>query len=204
MHPSLKMQPTKRAQLFDVAIREFVTHGFSHASLNRIISEIRMSKSSFYHYFANKTELFQQIIEQGLEPFSDLMGGFDLGALNAETFWPSIMGAGENIAAMFVDSPQLILLGRMFWKSRENIKEEGLTSDFIDSMQNFLVGFLQRGQELNVVRSDLPDSFLINSVMSLGMSMDQWVLENFHLIPQDEFEEFNRKSLDMFIRLLSP
>lgn len=198
------MEPTKRTQLFNVAMREFVTHGFTQASLNRIISEVGMSKSSFYHYFANKTELFQQIMEQSLEPFTVLLTDFDFKALTAETFWSSIIGAGQDAAGMFIDNPQIILLGRMFWKSRENIKEEGLTSDFMETAQNLTEQLLLRGQQLGVVRDDMPSSFLINTVMGLGMSMDQWVLENFHTIPQDSFEEFNANSLDMFIRLLKP
>ena len=185
-------------------MREFVTHGFTQASLNRIISEVGMSKSSFYHYFANKTELFQQIMEQSLEPFTVLLTDFDLKTLTAETFWSSIIGAGQDAAGMFIDNPQIILLGRMFWKSRENIKEEGLTSDFMETAQNLTEQLLLRGQQLGVVRDDMPSSFLINTVMGLGMSMDQWMLENFHTIPQDSFEEFNANSLDMFIRLLKP
>ncbi len=198
------MNPAKRALLFDVAIREFVTHGFSQASLNRIIAEVKMSKSSFYHYFANKTELFQQILEQNLAPFAALLTGFDMGQLTAKTFWPSLMGASKNATGMFMENPQILLLGRMFWKSRENIKEQGLTSDMLEMVQDYISGFLKRGQELGVVRDDLPVSFLINSVMALGVSMDQWVLENFDTIAQDEFESFNLKSLDMFIRLLQP
>ncbi|MCF6305435.1 MAG: TetR/AcrR family transcriptional regulator [Rhodobacteraceae bacterium] len=203
-HPSLNMNPAKRALLFDVAIREFVTHGFSQASLNRIIAEVKMSKSSFYHYFANKTELFQQILEQNLAPFAALLTGFDMGQLTAKTFWPSLMEASKNATGMFMENPQILLLGRMFWKSRENIKEQGMTSDILEMVQDYISGFLKRGQELGVVRDDLPVSFLINSVMALGVSMDQWVLENFDTIAQDEFETFNLKSLDIFIRLLKP
>jgi len=163
-----------------------------------------MSKSSFYHYFANKTELFQQILEQSLAPFAELLTAVDLDDLTAESFWPSFMGAGQDAAGTFMENPQIILLGRMFWKSRENIKEQGLTSDFLKIVQEYISAFLKRGQELGVVRDDLPVPFLINSVMGLGMSMDQWVLENFHTIPQDEFESFNHQAMDMFIRLLQP
>lgn len=71
-HPSHKLPNDKRIRLFQVSSGEFVSFGFKQASLNRIISEVGMSKSSFYHYFANKEDLFRQTLEYVLKPVLDL------------------------------------------------------------------------------------------------------------------------------------
>ncbi|MBL4806451.1 MAG: TetR/AcrR family transcriptional regulator [Rhodobacteraceae bacterium] len=204
IHPSRKMDADKRAQLFDVAIREFVAHGFGKASLNRIIREVKMSKSSFYHYFSNKTELFKQIMHQSLDPFMLVLEDFDFELLTTESFWPTLKETSQQAVGMFIENPQIILLGRMFYKSLEEIKEQGLTWDFMQDMQGFVTKFLKRGQVLGVIRDDLPDSFLITSVIGLGMSIDRWMIENFHTIDPKEFDYLNIQTLDMFERLLAP
>ena len=52
-----------------------------------MIGEIGMSKSSFYHYFRNKTDLFKQTLDMALAPMLEAQDNLDLSLLDAETFW---------------------------------------------------------------------------------------------------------------------
>ena len=45
------------------AFDEFATHGFSTASLNRIIDAAGISKGSMYYYFDSKEALFIAVME---------------------------------------------------------------------------------------------------------------------------------------------
>src|SRR5579884_931866 len=49
-----KMPREKRERLLHVAAQEFATHGFEGASLNRILEEAQLGKSSAYYYFEDK------------------------------------------------------------------------------------------------------------------------------------------------------
>ena len=127
-HPSQKLSAEKRADLFAVSSAEFAAHGFAKSSLNRIISQIGMSKSSFYHYFSNKADLFQQTLENAIEPFLAARDGFDLNTLTADTFWSVMESQTREMAVAANQSPELVMIGRMFYRSFDNPEEQALTN----------------------------------------------------------------------------
>ena len=198
----MKMKAEKRAALFGVATQEFTEFGFEQASLNRIIGEVGMSKSSFYHYFADKSELFQQILLQTFAPIAAMAAEFKLEALNAENFWSGILQALGSAKAMQQYSPEVIDAGRMYF---QNIAvADDLCAEMIEEPTNFIARLLEHGQSLGVIREDLPSSLLIGSVMALGMEIDRWGLENIEPSDTEEIIRFNQLALDMFVRVLSP
>ncbi len=203
-HPSKKLPPAKRARLFEVASTEFAAHGFAQASLNRIIAEVSMSKSSFYHYFLNKTDLFDQTLEQSLAPFNEMQKSFDLDLLTAETFWPMVQMMTREMMHMANRSPELVKVGQMFYRSRENPEEQKLTHDLMAKTTAWLEGLLGRGQGLGLLRRDLPDSFIIDILMALGMAMDQWVLAHWDEFSDEKRIALSDKSFDLFARILAP
>src|SRR5215472_5941161 len=74
-----KMPGEKRERLLTVAAQEFAARGFEAASLNHILEEAQIGKSSAYYYFEDKADRLQ------LAPTSEA-----LASLSAETFWPTI------------------------------------------------------------------------------------------------------------------
>ncbi len=198
------MPEDKRTHLFAAARTEFAQHGFSQASLNRIISGVGMSKSSFYHYFENKTDLFRQILDQAIAPVLAARDDFDLGALTHETYWPSIQFMTRQMAEMANASPETVMVGRMFYQSREKPEDQGLTHDILRLSMDWATDLLHRGQALGLVRNDLPESFLVDSIMSLGMSMDQWILAHWDDLSDGERLKLSDQIFDVFVRLLAP
>lgn len=203
-HPSIKLPLERRTRLFRIAGAEFSAHGFTQASLNRIIAEMGMSKSSFYHYFKNKTDLFNQMLEQLLAPFKDVQSNFDFDLLTADSFWPTVEAMTLEMTRMANRSPELVMVGRMFYRSRENPDDQALTHDILAASMAWLARLIRRGQALDLVRRDLPDSFIIDIVMALGMSMDQWILIHWDEFSDDERLTLSITSFDMFVRLLAP
>jgi len=201
-HPSLKMKPEKRAALFAAATREFTEHGFEQASLNRIIGEVEMSKSSFYHYFGNKSELFQQIMQQTLAPLSAIVMRFEPETLDARNYWPDFMSAVGTVSDMLQNAPEIISVGRMFYRNLDD--DDGMCAKMMELPLAFTTRLLERGQTLGVIRRDLPSSLLISSVMALGMAIDRWELKNFETLDAAEFSRLNEKVMEMFMRILAP
>ena len=201
-HHSMKMKPDRRAALFGVATQEFTEYGFEQASLNRIIGEVGMSKSSFYHYFADKSELFQQIMVQTFSPIVALAAEFDPQALSADNFWSGILEITGSAEAMSHYSPEMLNVGRMYFQNIE--VADRLCAEMIEGPTAFVETLLQHGQSLGVIREDLPSSFLISCVMALGMEIDRWGLENIEPFDSAQIADFNEMALDMFIRILTP
>ena len=48
----------KKDDIINSAIEEFGKYDYDRASVNAIIENSRTSKGTFYHYFANKEELY--------------------------------------------------------------------------------------------------------------------------------------------------
>jgi len=203
-HPSRKLPTEKRARLYQVASHEFATHGFSQASLNRIIASVGMSKSSFYHYYANKNDLFRQTLEQTLAPVLAAWDGFDPGRLDAATFWPSIQQLAQQMAQTAIRSPDLVVVGRMFYRSRNNPDEGGLTQEITAASAGWLGELIGRGQVLGLIRNDLPDGFVIETVMALGMSIDRWMLAHWEELTDQQRLTLSGKAFDLFLRVLQP
>jgi len=201
-HPSLKMKPERRAALFRVATQEFTDFGFEQASLNRIIGEVGMSKSSFYHYFTNKTELFQQIMRQTLETMSDIADALEPEALTEESFWPMITEAFQSGILVCLENPEIFKIGRMF--HRNLAEPSGICTGLMEAPMALLTRVLEHGKEIGVIRDDLPSSLLLESVLALGMAIDRWAIDNAEHYSPAEFSVFNGKIINMFKRILAP
>ena len=201
-HPSLKMKPDRRDKLFAAATREFTERGFEQASLNKIIGEVSMSKSSFYHYFANKTELFQQIFAQTFAPLAQIVDAFEPETLSRDTFWPAILSVSQGGSDMVADHPEVFDVGRMFHR---NLNEpSGVCDDMMKAPLTLVSRILEHGKVIGTIRDDLPTSLLIEASMGMGMAIDKWAIEHNENHSKAEFDAFTEKAVGMFVKVLSP
>ena len=61
----------KRAVILESATKLFSNKGFHATSIQDIVSESGLSVGTIYLYFANKEEIFDALLESGLEAFTD-------------------------------------------------------------------------------------------------------------------------------------
>lgn len=203
-HNPATLPDLKRAELFRVASREFAAYGFAQASLNRIISAVSMSKSSFYHYFNDKTDLYRQILKQAVLPLEKMDDMLDLEHIEAADFWPKLAAISGDMVADLGSSSDMIDIARMFYRSLETPEDRALTEDLMKGFNVWLARVLDRGQTLKQVRDDLPQSLLIELLMSLGVSVDRWMLAHWEGLDEEERQYLNREILGIFRRILSP
>jgi len=76
-----------------------------------------MSKSSFYHYFQSKEDLFKQALDQALAPLLTGLEALDISQLTEQTFWPTVQMMVEEMAKMANHTPEVVMVGRMFYRS---------------------------------------------------------------------------------------
>ncbi len=163
-----------------------------------------MSKSSFYHYFRNKQDLFTQILNDALLPILSARSSFDVSQLDRENFWPVITVMADELSRMADRSPQLVTVGRMFYRCHENPDERALTHEIMQISLDWLRDLIKRGQQLGLLRQDLPENLIIDMVVSLAMSMDRWFLEHWDEMDDRLRRTLNDKAIDLFRRLLAP
>ena len=161
-----------------------------------------MSKSSFYHYFANKTELFQQIFAQTLAPIAHIAAAFQPELLTKVTFWPSILSSSQGGSKVFTSHPEIFEVGRMFHRNMN--EPNGICREIMQAHLGLISRIIERGKEIGTIRDDLPTSLLIEAAVGLGMAIDRWAIENANSFEEDDFGAFTEKSVGMFVKVLSP
>lgn len=168
------LDPERQKRLFDIAAEEFGEKGYDAASLNRIIGRSGMGKSSFYYYFDDKADLFNTLLERTFADLFREIGGIDLATLTAETYWERIEDFCRRAAGVMGRDVAFVRLGRMFYRLRNDPKETSSTSRLVEAGRLWVGAALARGQELGVVRTDLPASLLIDCTMGLLEALDRW------------------------------
>ena len=73
----IKHPEIRRAEILDAAFRIFLEGGYDNTSLNEVIARAGLSKGMFYHHFASKEalleELFQRVTEQTYKAFEPIL-----------------------------------------------------------------------------------------------------------------------------------
>ena len=74
----IKMDPDKRLNLINSAMKEFGANRFDKASTNTIVKEAGISKGLLYHYFVSKDALYEYLREYTMETIgSAILSGVD-------------------------------------------------------------------------------------------------------------------------------
>src|SRR6266508_6182347 len=81
-----RLDPAVRDRLFSVATEAFVRDGYERASLNAILAEAGVGKSTFFYYFVDKEDLFASVIEAAVARIAPAVGPFELPA-SPRRFW---------------------------------------------------------------------------------------------------------------------
>ena len=198
-----KLDAERQQRLFESAAEEFAAHGFDGASLNRILEKSGMSKSSLYYYFDDKADLFTTLIERSLAVLFREIGGFDPEALTAETFWSTFEELYRRAVGIIGKNAWLVQFGGMFYRLRGDPRKGSATGRIFQAARNWVTIIIERGQALGEVRTDLPQSLLIDSTMSLLESLDRWVVSHWSELAAADRDDMPRKHIELFRRLLS-
>jgi TetR/AcrR family transcriptional regulator, mexJK operon transcriptional repressor len=70
--PKVEAVATIESELLEVALAEFLTHGYGGASVNRIVRAAGVSKTTVYSRFASKEQLFRAIMDSQIQRLSAL------------------------------------------------------------------------------------------------------------------------------------
>lgn len=193
----------RQQRLLDSAAEEFAERGYEAASLNRILAKSGFSKSSLYYYFEDKSDLFTTLIERSITFVFRELGGFNVNELTADSFWPDLEALMQKMMAVLNRNAWYVRLGRVFYRLREAPGRKSPGDKVFLAARHWMAAIILRGQELGVIRMDLPESLLVDYTMALGEALDRWILAHWEELSATERVEFVRQQLNMFQRLLS-
>lgn len=189
----------RQAQLLDPAEAEFAAHGFSDASLNRILAAAGMSKGQAYYYIADKADLYGAVIDRAFRRFVDTLG-FTFGTpTTADAFWERVEQLFARISAALLADDRLAALACGFYENettRAALPEAYLLDRFAHLMT--------LGRAAGAVRTDVPDSLFMAMSFSMAVEVDRWFAKHWHTLDDAEALRLNQITVGMFRAMASP
>lgn len=165
--------PERRAAILDAAAAEIAEHGLGGASINRVIATAGLSKSSFYHYFEGKDDLYGAVTQRALD---ELLAAMIPPAIPTSTgdywtMWETMYGA--FLRRQLAD-PVLAALNWSAIQSRADGKAHPALDVLAEQMRQWLTVLIAQGQALGAVRSDLPQDLLLDAAFGMLEGADRW------------------------------
>jgi AcrR family transcriptional regulator len=194
----------KQQAILQAAAEEFAAKGFEAASINQIIENAGISKGSMYYYFEDKADLYTTTVKEGIEKMVAQSGGFDIDALQADTFWEQVLDYSHRSMPQLSDNPVFIELARIYFEEVESGENPEIIEPIDEFANNWTRRFIERGQELGVIRTDLPIAYLVRMVNAVGKEGDRMALETVEEEGIDAAEELVEKEIGMMRRMLAP
>lgn len=199
------LEPERQERLLSAAADEFAERGYDRASLNRIIDRSGISKGSLYYYFDDKADLFATAMERATTMLVQLVGGFTLDDLTAETYWNTFEAAMHRAAAALESKRWYLNLARTYYKLRGSAGVSGPIGRVYRWVARWVASAIERGQTLGVVRTDLPLPFLVELTMAVGEAVDRWLLQEWDTLSATGGGEASLAAhFGVFRRLLAP
>ncbi len=199
-----KMPSEKRERLLTIAAQEFAAYGFERASLNRILEAAQIGKSSAYYYFEDKADLFCAVVTYCVERLRLAPPAETIAALTAETFWATL---AETHAQPLLDAQQQPWL---FGAARavERLTPESLQHESLAHLaQQLMSGMnlvIQRGQELRLIRADLPQELLLAWFRAIDGTSDDWLVAHLKQLDQETIRKISRQTIYTIRQALAP
>ncbi len=176
----------RRERILDAAADEFSDRGYDGASVNRIIEDAGISKGALYYYFDDKEDLFATVMEQASSRMTGGMGIPPADELTAETFWNTFRHLMRRSVDFLKTNERYLRLVRTFWQLRVKTPSSPATRRILDAGRTQVRTILARGQQLEVVRNDLPLALLVEVALAVDEAGDRWRLEHWNEFSHDE------------------
>jgi AcrR family transcriptional regulator len=203
-HPRFnKLSVQKREQIVEAAAKEFAAYGYEGASLNRILEEAGVSKGAAYYYFNDKTDVFLTVVDYYRQRVMS-EASIDFATLDAETFWPTVIEFYSQQFAHFPEQPWMLAAAKASTKFPRDVRANPLLAETFRQISLWLKAFLKRGQELGVVRTDLPDDLIVALVQHIDQAGDEWIVDHWQEIDAEKVQDLQTRLIDGMRHFLMP
>ena len=199
-----KLAPEKRERLMDVAAQEFARYGFEEASVNRILEAVQMSKGAAYYYFEDKVDLFFTVVQHCNERLKLIDLELDLAALTTETFWPTFAELHRQPLLRSFEQPWLFATVRAAGRLSPATLEREPLAALAKQIVMWVMAIVNKGQELGVIRTDIPGEMIFAWLQALDDASDHWLVANWEYLDRESIQRVSDQTVDAMRRTLAP
>jgi AcrR family transcriptional regulator len=191
------LTPERQESLLAAAADEFAAHGYAAASMNRIVERAGSSKGAFYYYFENKADLLGTVVEAAMHSVLAQMKLPEPESLSAETFWDRLREAMLASMRLLDVETWYVRVLRAFHRLREEAEARDATAGVMDRGRELAATFLLRGQDLGVVRLDLPLELLVEIYVAADEAGDRWMMQRWKDLSPPERQALMESRIDL-------
>jgi AcrR family transcriptional regulator len=199
-----KLDPDRRQRLLQAAAQEFAAEGFEGASLGRIAEGAGVSKPALYYYFEDKADLFVTVVREAWEQLSRPVERVSIDGLDAATFWPTLESLLEKNLEQCREQPWLTAVGKLAYHPPREGTAAGAVAELFAGARDFVHRLLRRGQEIGLVRRDLPEELLLTMLTAADTAADHWMVDHWDELGPEEAERISHVIFHAMRSLLTP
>lgn len=166
------MDPDARLRLRQAAAEEFARLGYERASFNHVVETAGVAKSSVYHHVGGKQALYDDLLAHLATLVDDALDLPDPATLTAQTYLDALSRAAAGLERSLAAHPEARALGLLAHRAAPDAALRAL-HDRWGAVARAYVG---RGQELGVLRDDVPPDLLTDVALAALLAVDAWAL----------------------------
>jgi AcrR family transcriptional regulator len=154
-----KLDTARIALIMSVALEEFARHRYQDASFNRIIKASQMAKGTMYYYFTSKEDLFTTLYKATVREFNRLLPLTRQLPRQKQHYWQTTQELIEGLEQTLQQKPGISQFVLNFLVGGEQQDEHPARATAL-AVDAWLQQWIAQGQQLGVLRTDLPASRL--------------------------------------------
>jgi AcrR family transcriptional regulator len=193
--------PAMQAAILKAAACEFASDGYQGASLNQIIEAAGLSKGAFYYYFDDKADLAATVLQDVVRPLLEAFEELELPAGNFD-FWGLVETMARDSLERLRDTPeQTDVIAKL---ASAMLRDTHLASHLAPLMKGAMKAgarLWQRGQEMGMVRADLPLETLLPLLQGIKETLARVLLPVDQAPSPADLERFIDLQMDLFRRV---
>lgn len=174
----------RKWQILDVALNHFIRYGFYGTSTRKIAEEAGISSGLMFHYFPNKSALYEALVEIGCEPMKINIDEAESPLLffERQVEWFLSVATQNNFA-----SKMFVFMGAAAINSKD-VSERAAQMIKEHDIETMSVPYIEKGQELGVIRQGDPLTLSVLFYSSIqGFAETLVVRDNLNLPDKEWF-----------------
>lgn len=196
------LEPERREGILAAAADEFSRRGYGGASLGRIIEAAGISKGSLYYYFDDKEDLFVTVVDVAVQRVFGEQGGLEPSELEAGEYWDRLRDFMVGSAELMRRDVWYARIARAFPRLRDEPEAQSAVRPALEWVRGYVRELLRRGQEVEVVRRDLPLELLVELTLAVDRAGDRWMAEHAEELPGEEHMRLMEARVDLLRDML--
>jgi AcrR family transcriptional regulator len=193
----------RRRAILSVAEAEFAAHGYTGASLNRIIKDAGLSKGVFYYYFDDKADLATTVFNEAAR--ASLAAIDSLSLPEGVDFWDYFEAVLRGTMDALREAPrQTDALSRLGMAIISDARLSASLQHAMADWMKVIARFWKQGQEVGAVRDDMPAEVLVGLLQGVKESLARALLPKDRAPTVKELDHFTDLQIDFFRRVASP